>query len=98
MNSFNLVYQGGESSINDGRNGSVWSTPCPLGYAGYTCTKCQNGTYSNSIFAQDCDLCMNKLAKERGYYDRLKTPQTNSNCPYSCVDGITKVQENPYCL
>lgn len=47
------------SIVKDGRNGSMWSTPCPLGYAGFTCKTCGNGTYSNDYYDNLCNECTN---------------------------------------
>jgi len=97
---FNLLYDGGESMQQDGRQGSLWSTPCPLGFAGLNCQKCPTGTYSNDIYARDCTPCTNMLAEEDTAFYYLpdeNTPWTNPNCLYNCTSGITKVSENPYC-
>ena len=36
-NEFHYDKDGGNSERHDGRNGSIWSTPCPVGFAGYNC-------------------------------------------------------------
>lgn len=100
-NAFNQESGGGQSQQNDGQKGTVWSTPCPMGFAGFTCYKCKVGTYSNNIFGTACSTCRNMLADPaNGQYQNPdpNVPWKNSNCPYICNYGFTDVAENPYCV
>jgi hypothetical protein len=54
QNDFQLVTHGGSSLLGDSRKASVWSTPCPPGYAGPLCSSCPAGFYSNDIFNSYC--------------------------------------------
>ena len=82
--------------MGDGRNASVWTTPCPPGYSGPTCTSCPNGTYSSDIFNSVCSECTNMPDNAQGYYTTRAWNDTQ--CPYECNDGITPVASNKMCL
>jgi hypothetical protein len=91
-----MITNGGNSSVGDGRSASVWSTPCPPGYSGPTCSACPNGTYSNDIFGNYCSPCNNMPMGALGYYNT--TAWNNTSCPYECDEGITPISSNKYCL
>ena len=95
-NNITVLSEGGKSLRGDSFPASVWSTPCPAGYAGATCSACPNGTFSDDVFNRKCSQCTNLPEGAQAFYNESGwgTPV----CPYTCVGPISTSDQNPMCL
>jgi hypothetical protein len=89
-----MSVEGGDLSPET--KGTLWNTPCMLGYYDLFCKPCPVGFYKNEMSNTDCVPCYNKPNTTRAYY--TMTGWSNPNCPYKCGDGLTGFDENPDCL
>jgi hypothetical protein len=95
-NLITVLSQGGDSERNDSRPASVWSTPCPAGFAGSTCSACPVGTFSSDVFNRECSNCTNLPIGADGIYN--ETGWGTPVCPYACNGTIPTADTNPMCL
>lgn len=58
----------GGTPVQNGENGTIWSTPCAPGYFGLLCTPCLPGYYKSEYSNVDCKACqsMPVAAQEEG--------------------------------
>ena len=82
--------------MNDSHNASVWSTPCPAGFAGATCSECPVGTFSSDVFNRECSKCNNLPVGANGIYN--ESGWESPVCPYACNGTMPASDTNPMCL